>query len=270
MKNFRLIIVLGVFVFLTTIIVLSSTVFTLHHVEIGWLSTTKVLSSKTDNQIIESGQFENGESVFLLNKEKYKQNLEINNPYIKVINLEIKFPNRLKVTVVERDELYALKIQNKKAAGGFSYVYLDYDLKVLKIVNSEVQQNQQNPAILTIQNLTYTVDDFKVGEIANVPVREMLTSVGSMLSSTGYTNTAVKALIKNIDVNYDINCTLNIKTTYGLNLKIVNSTEKTSAKILKALSIYEFYHNSYPEINSGDITVFERNGVIDATGPKFN
>ena len=98
----------------------------------------------------------------------------------------------------------------------------------------------------------------------------MLTSVGSMLSSTGYTNTAVKALIKNIDVNYDINCTLNIKTTYGLNLKIVNSTEKTSAKILKALSIYEFYHNSYPEINSGDITVFERNGVIDATGPKFN
>ena len=102
MKNARLLVILGVFVFLTAIIVLGSTVFTLSTVEIGWLSTTKVLSATSDSKLIESAEFDKGESVFLLDKEKYRNKLEQNNPYIKVINLEIKFPNKLKVTVVER------------------------------------------------------------------------------------------------------------------------------------------------------------------------
>ena len=41
-------------------------------------------------------------------------------------------------------------------------------------------------------------------------------------------------------------------------------------EILKALSVYEYYHNNYPEINAGDITVFEQNGEIVATGPNVN
>lgn len=270
MKNARLLIILGVFVFLTAIIVLCSTVFTLGTVEIGWLSTTKVLSSKTDSQIVESAEFKKGESIFLIDKEKYKQNLETNNPYLKVINLEIKFPNKLKVSVVEREELYALKVVNTKAASGYSYVYLDYDLKVLKITDSQVVANQQNPAILTLQNLNYTVNDFSAGSFTNMPVANMLTSVGSMLSSTGYTNTLTKALLKSIDVNYDVSTTINIQTTYGLNLKIINATEKTSEKMLKALSVYEYYHNTHPEINAGDITVFEHDGAITATGPDVN
>ncbi len=270
MKNARLFIILGVFVFLTAIIVLCSTVFTLNTVEIGWLSTTKVLSGTTNSKLIESAELKKGESIFLLDKQHYKQNLEKNNPYLKVINLEIKFPNKLKVTVVEREELYALKVVNTKSASGYSYVYLDYDLKVLKITDSQVLPNQQNPAILTIQNLNYSVNDFSAGEFTNMPVAEMLTSIGSMLSSTGYTNTLTKALLKTVDVNFDVSTTINIQTTYGLNLKLINATENTSQKMLKALSVYEYYHNSHPEINAGDITVFEQNGEIRATGPNVN
>lgn len=267
MKNARLLIILGLFVFITATIVLTSTVFTLNTVEIGWLSTTKVLNNTTDADIIESANFQKGESVFALNKEQYKKNLEKNNPYIKVINLEIKFPNKLKVSVVEREELYALVVANPKAVGGSSYVYLDYDLKVLKIVNSEVVANQQNPAILTINNLPYSINEFKVGEFTNLPIENILTSMGAMLSSTGYTNTLTKALIKSVNVNFDINCTVNIQTTYGLNLKLINAANKTSQKMLKALSVYEYFHNTHPEINSGDITVFEHNGSVEATGP---
>ncbi len=270
MKNTRLFIMLGVFIFLTGVIILCSTVFTLNTVEIGWLSTTKVLSEKTDTEIIDSGEFKFGESVFLLKKDKYKQKLEKNNPYIKVLGLELKFPNQLKVTVSEREELYVIKVTNENSSSGFSYVYLDYDLKVLKITDTPVPANQQNPAIVSIDGLDYSVNDFEVGTLTNMPIGDILKSIGYMLTSTGYTNTLYKALIKSIDIKYNINTTVNIATTYGLNLKLLKAEQKTSQKMLKALSVYEYYHNSHPEINAGDITVFEQNGDVVATGPKVD
>lgn len=270
MKNVRLVVILGIFVFLTSIIVLCSTVFTLSTVDLGWLSTTKVLSDTTDSQIIESGEFKTGQSVFLINKEKYKHNLEKNNPYLKVLGMEIKFPNKLKVTVSEREELYVLKVVNENSLSGYSYIYLDYDLKVLKITDTQVVVNQQNPAILTLHNLNYTVNDFVLGEFSSMVVDEMLKSVGSMLTSTGYTNTLYKALIKTIDVTYNVDSTINIQTTYGLNLKLLNAQQNTSQKMLKALSVYEYYHNTHPEINVGNITVYERNGEVVAAGPNVN
>lgn len=270
MKNARLIIILSVFVIITTIIVLCSTVFTLSTVDLAWLSTTKVLSGKTNSEIIDSGKFKTGESIFLINKEEYINNLESSNPYLRVINLEIKFPNKLKVSVAEREELYALKVVNENSASGYSYVFLDYDLKVLKITDNQVVPNQQNPAVLTLNNLNYTINDFSAGEFTNLPVANMLTSIGYMLSSAGYTNTLYKALIRTIDLKFDINTTINIQTTYGLNLKLLKAQENTAQKMLKALSVYEYYHNTHPEINSGDITVFEQNGNIVATGPNVN
>ncbi len=270
MKNVRLVIVLGIFAFLTLIIVLCSTVFTLNTVNLGWLSTTKVLSDTTDEQIIESGKFELKQSVFLINKQQYTENLERNNPYLKVLGMEIQFPNKLKVTVKEREELYVLKVANELSASGYSYVHLDYELKVLKITDTQVIANQQNPAILTLNNLNYTISDFTVGEFTNMPVEEMLISIGNMLTSAGYTNTLYKALIKTIDVKYDVNTTINIQTTYGLNLKLLKAENATGQKMLKALSIYEYYHNNHPEVNAGDITVFEQNGEVRATGPNVN
>ncbi len=270
MKNLRLVIILGIFVFLTLIIVLCSTVFTLSTVDLGWLSTTKVLSDKSDSQIIQSGEFEAGQSVFLIDKQKYTHNLEKNNPYLKVLGMEIRFPNKLKVTVSEREELYVLKVVNENSASGYSYVYLDYELKVLKITDTQVVANQQNPAILTIQNLNYTINDFELGEFAEMPVNDMLKSAGSMLTSAGYTNKIYKALIKTIDVKYDVNSTMEIQTTYGLKLRLLNAQIDTSQKMLKALSVYEYYHNTHPEIVAGDITVYDYMGEIVAAGPKIN
>lgn len=270
MKNIRLVIILSIFVFFTLIVVLCSTVFTLSTVDLGWRTSTKVLSDTTDNQIISSAKFDIGESVFLLNKQKYIDNLETNNPYLKVLGMEIKFPNKIKVSVSEREELYVLKVVNENAATGYSYVYLDYDLKVLKITDKEVQANQTNPAILTLEGLNYTVNDFSAGQFTNLPVENMLEAIGDMLSSTGYTNKLCKGLIKTINLKFDVDTTIDILTTYGLNLRIMKAEDHTSQKVLKALSIYEYYHNTHPNINHGDITVYERDGLVVAAGPKVS
>lgn len=270
MKNIRLVVILGIFVFFTLIIVLCSTVFTLNTVDLRWLSSTKVLTETTDSQIIDSADFDMGESVFLIDKEKYISNLEKNNPYLCVLGIEIKFPNRIKVSVSEREELYVLKVVNTTSATGFSFVYLDYDLKVLKITDTEVAISQENPPILTLENLNYTVNDFSAGSFTNLPVADMLISIGDMLSSTGYTNKLCKGLIKTVNVKFDVSTTIDILTTYGLNLRLLNAENNTSQKMLKALSIYEYYHNSHPHINDGNITVYERDGEVLAAGPSIS
>ena len=48
----------------------------------------------TDEEIIESGEFSYGSSVFFHGKKKYEERLESKYPYLKVINIETVFPSR--------------------------------------------------------------------------------------------------------------------------------------------------------------------------------
>ena len=103
MKNARLFIILGVFVFITTLIILCSTVFTLNTIDLGWLSTTKVLSDKTDKDIIDSGEFNFGESVFLLKKDKYKHSLT-NDERLKLSEAKQTIKDYAKKLIAEKKE----------------------------------------------------------------------------------------------------------------------------------------------------------------------
>ena len=82
MKNRRLAIFLVIFVFLAVVIVLSSAVFSLHSVELRFLSTTSVLTGK-ESEIVESGNFKIGENVFFSTKKNYIKQMEKANPYVK-------------------------------------------------------------------------------------------------------------------------------------------------------------------------------------------
>ena len=268
MKNKRLVVLLSIFLVITVLIVLCSTVFTLHTVDIVWLTSTNNLNNATKESIMAAGNIKTGESVFLLNKEEYKNNIEKNLPYAQIISLEIGFPNKLTIKLSEREELYVLKVVNSKNTNQYSYVYLDYDLKVLKIVNSPVDANGTNPAILQIENYNLTDANFEVGTYASMPVNNALISIGNMLASTGFGGTNANALIESMVLNYSYKSEIIIKTTYGLTLKLEDALQKTSQKMLKALSVYEEYHNNHPEINAGVITVYENNGIIVASAPQ--
>ncbi len=270
MKNKRLIVILSVFLVITILIVLCSTVFTLHTVDIVWLTSNNNLSEVNKTQILEAGEFKKGESVFLINKKKYINNLEKKLPYVKVVGMEIKFPNKLTVKLSEREELYVLKVVASENSSVYNYVYLDYDLKVLKISTTPVTPNGVNPAVLEIQNYNLTDANFTLGEKVNLPISNSLISVGDILASTGYGGSKAKALIESMVLKYDFKSEINIKTTYGLTIKLEDALIKTNQKMLKALSVYEEYHNNHPEINSGVITVYESNGSIVASAPAFN
>lgn len=139
MKNKVLISILCCFAFVVLIVVLSSTVFTLKEVKVEFYDTNDQLItdyntlkhfSTTDSQsIIDSAEFNMGQNIFLVKKEKYTESLEKKNPYIKVIALTTHFPNKIVIKVHEREELFAIE------TGSGKYAITDGDMKVLKIAD---------------------------------------------------------------------------------------------------------------------------------------
>ena len=90
MKKKSLIIMLSIIGFIVLVVVLSSTIFSLKKVNLTFYSNTLRLTNKNE-EIISSGNFKYNQSIFFIDKKKYISNLEKNNPYLKVINIETNF-----------------------------------------------------------------------------------------------------------------------------------------------------------------------------------
>ena len=130
MKTKRLVILLSIFALLIVIVVLSSTLFSLSKVEVAFMEVPTNFSISNSQEIIDSGEFNFNQSIFLVNKSKHTANIESKFPKLKVISIETKFPNKLVIQVVERQEFLALyNFEND------NYFVVDGDMKVLRIAD---------------------------------------------------------------------------------------------------------------------------------------
>ena len=149
------VIAISVIVLLIVILViLSFTVFSLKRVEIDYRTSTKNLIA-TDEEIIESGQFKYGSSVFFHGKNNYIEKIEAAYPYIKVINIETVFPSKFVIHVAERLETYAIEHKGQ--------IYIcDDQFKVLRITDNFIS-DQTNAILLEglkIEDKNYAVGEF--------------------------------------------------------------------------------------------------------------
>ena len=140
---------------MVVVIVLSSAVFALDSVSIVFHNQTNILSGD-ENVIIESGNFRYGENVFLSNKKQYVNNIESANPYIMVLNIETKFPNKYIVHAVEREPVFVFQTNNK-------YTITDEYLKVLKR-ETELEYNNSRQNAIEIFNSEYSNVTVKEGD----------------------------------------------------------------------------------------------------------
>ncbi len=152
-------IILGV---IALMLILFWTLFGLSSVTVEFHSTTKNLAV-SEKEIVEAGQFRMNACVLFESKTKSIENINNyssqnkNFAYLRVVNIETKFPNKYIIHVVEREELFAIKndVTNK-------FFVCDRDLRVLKIVDTFSSEN--NNAILldgvTISNKSASVGDF--------------------------------------------------------------------------------------------------------------
>jgi len=129
-KNCRIAIIVAIIAFVALLVVLASTIFCVKQVQIVWYKTpSDTLSAIKDSDFLEKSGVENC-SVFLLDRERAVNTLENTYPDVRIINVEVVYPNILKVHAVEREKVYAIKVKDNK------FAIVDEYFKVLEVVDS--------------------------------------------------------------------------------------------------------------------------------------
>ena len=239
MRNKKLIVFICVLAFLTVLIVLNSTVFTLQKININWMTTKHKLERVSDEKISEN--IDVGGSIFLLNKTNITNKLEKENPYLRVVGIETQFPNKIVVHSAERETLYAVEISQNE------YAVVDELGKVLEITNSTIFAGSAlgtKPIKVTFNNSTLDISKFAVGEeIKDESIKNLLTKLSKTLREANYDPTSSKGIFINIDVllmgtGYEVN----MNTRNGMSIKIEDVYKYTTDKFLLGLQAYNIKH----------------------------
>ena len=185
MKNKRLIILLSIFAFLILIVVLCSTLFMVREsgVSIEWHSSSLSYLKDSDEEIISSVPTK--ENIMLINKDEITEFLEEKFPYINVLKVEKKFPNKVIIHAIERQDQYAIAVEGE-------YYSLDDQGKVLNKYTKEEYDNlavNKKPMLLNVVGMTIE-DAMQIGKIAQISrVLSTMQNLSTALKQSGFTET---------------------------------------------------------------------------------
>ncbi|MEG1499915.1 MAG: FtsQ-type POTRA domain-containing protein, partial [Clostridia bacterium] len=136
---------LGALIVLSTILVF--TLFAVRDVKIEFQTSLSVLNDvDKQEEILKSADFKLGQSVFFMNKNEYANKMEKANPYVKIINIETVFPNKIVVHCGERESAYLINGENR------TYV-CDKEMKVLKIHDKKISSTKNNEIMIDGESL---------------------------------------------------------------------------------------------------------------------
>ena len=252
MKNKKLIGFLIILIFLTVLIVINSTLFTLQKISINWLTTKYKLETVKDYTIVDDIQ--TGESIFLVKKDEIVSTLEKKYPYLRVVSIETKFPNKLVIHSSERESLFAIKISDD------DYAIVDELGKVLERSNSSIFAGSELGAkpikVMSDANfVNIKPSDMEAGNIiANEFVVKVLTQISKSLRESNYIPTTSKGVFTSLEIiNKGDNVELFFKTRSGMSIVIKNALDRTTDMLLLGLERYNYFHTE--GVVSGSVNV---------------
>ncbi len=235
------------------IVILSFTVFSLRSVTLDY-RTSKENITATDEEIIESADIDLGGSVFFRNKQYYIDNIERENPFVKVINIETVFPSSYVIHIAERQKVFAVEHNGQ-------YYIVDEDYKVLEIYNSE----EQIDAIL-LNGLEISGTSYAVGEFMEV---ENSQPIYSALYENNRPLNEQKAMIESITFTsiYDKNIgksqpAIELKFFSGQTFRIINSSYGLRYKVALMLDVFSQIYEFIDDPNDEENNKVDENGVI--------
>ncbi len=199
MKYKRLIIIMSsIFAFVILCVILSFTLFKVNTISFDFENSTKIFASQEkQNEVIASAGINKSMPIFSLNKAKIAQNLEAKNPYLKVINIESVFPNKLVIHCAEREETFCIKSRDDM------YYVCDDELKILNISTSIVTA-QSNPVLLSGVSVINTGATF--GEFLELgDGNEVIKSISNAFAYSNKTIADIKSICKSIELLYENN-----------------------------------------------------------------
>lgn len=250
MKSKKLLVFLIMFVFIAVLVVLNSTLFTLQHISVSWLTSTINLKTLKESEISSLVDVK-GESIFLLNKDEISKKLEKKHPYLRVVGIETKFPNKIVIYSAEREDLYAVKL-----ADG-DYAIIDDYGKVLsktQILSPNVSGTliEARPIEVLFNSIQLNSADFVVGEQVKVKsIEETLTKLSTTLKEANYTTLAKKGIFDSISVvnmGESGEIGMYLTTRNGMVINLLDAEDKMTDKFMLGLQVYNKYHqDSYSE-----------------------
>ena len=273
MKSKKLAILILILFVVTLVIVLASTIFTLKTISFNFLNQKNMLAGTLDDDYIKNITVPYGDSIFLIDKDELTNNLEKNNAYMQVIGIETTFPSNIVIHASEREELYAIKVEDDK------YAITDKSLKILRYCNNAYLTHEElRPIVVEIEydDVNFKDYNYQVCDFVNIDhVSNILKSVATAFEKAGYSITSLKGFATKITLNesgyfkennnstgYDLQFvkTVEIDTKYGIKLSINDAYNYIDTKISLALSAYEVEHDKHN--TTGEILVYEKSDTI--------
>lgn len=222
MKNKRVLYIFLTFFIIVVIVLLSSVLFSVNEA---------VLAPKQQSVMVSSDSVQSefsaliGKNIFFLDLGGAIADIEKNNPYIKVINIERIFPSTVKLHYRERKEVFCLKV-----ASGFAA--LDSEGKVL-----DIRSAQDNILIdIDYSNYNPAVSDF----IEDENILSILSLYNAFKSMTSeekiYDEVLFKGYFEKVYKNVANN--LCIKTDFGGEIEIVDYRQQLYSKLYVGLQLF--------------------------------
>lgn len=210
------------------VVTLSLTTFSLKKISVDFRTSTLNLTA-TEEEIISSGDFSKS-CVFFYNKDRCAKKIEEAYPYIKVINIETKYPNSFVIHVSERQEVYMLQSEDKT-------YFLDEELKVLNISDELVENTQSNSILLKGLN----VENSKIGDY----IKGDYVDIYSAFLQSNWTLGMQKEIFKEIEFKWERDDNLKkeelnayIYLFSGQTIKIADVNYGLKYKASRAYSVY--------------------------------
>ena len=163
--------------FVAVLLILFWTLFALRGVEVQFHTSTQNITV-SQKEIADAAGFRYGASVLFEGKKKYVDNLErmatknANFAYLKVLNIETKFPNKYVIHVAEREEVFAVQTYNQ-------YLICDKEFRVLRVLDNF--KNTQSNAIV-LKGLKFA-DTANVGDFLDIQQKGMLKFYSSFVAN---------------------------------------------------------------------------------------
>ncbi|MCL2821720.1 MAG: FtsQ-type POTRA domain-containing protein [Firmicutes bacterium] len=195
MRNKRLIILFCILSTVTLFVVLSSVIFsvstvTAHglNIDVNSESGKQISKSILDNQSI------NGRNIFFLNDGRIKAQIHDNVPYVQVINIERKFPDRVSINFVALHNYFLVNRFDR-------YYLLRFDGKITGVFDQRPQGN----FIELVGGNFRQGSDFKVNEFLFDQIQsQFLALVSTALGTIGLEGAASAAFFEFINLDTSI------------------------------------------------------------------
>ncbi len=237
MKNKRLIALISIFAFLILIVILCSTLFTVKQISVNWLTQLPAGHELIGKDDAIASSINKGGSVFLYDKKLAQITLEEKYPYLNVVKLETKFPNQIVLHVADRQEFYALKLNDN------CYAVLDGDGKVLNKYNAlqyEALEEGDKPIYVEVRQFSLNEADFVVGKVVNISrVSTILNAIYTETLKQGYDVVSARNIYENVVVDLGYNSTVQINTkAHNIAIKITRISSRLNEKIEFGIEVY--------------------------------